>query len=372
MNWNSMSHYEVLQVAPTAPLSVIKASYKTLIQQYHPDPDSRAAHDVFLAQRSARSDIPPESPAPPSSPSSQLPEVDPEKTTWWGRIAMLFMLLCSGYIGSGLLGGGAIPYLIGAGAGGVLFAFGRRWWASWNAGGKALLFIGWVAICLSGMVFKQMRINELSPVAPDTAKSADGAPVNEGPTQQSGPPSGFVLDSSGPAPDPRDTYLQMHFEQLNERQYSEAVDRWLEAHPEASSVESRRAMSQLLQEVYTQNPRSALGPALDMALQRGQRNTSSNAAQNIPANCVEYTSREIPSKYNGARISFNLEGIALQTFLNLIQQESNKKIIPVDDVSAGITTCLINIPWDYALDKVLTERGYGQTEYNGTIRVFKR
>ena len=135
-------------------------------------------------------------------------------------------------------------------------------------------------------------------------------------------------------------------------------------------------MSQLLQEVYTQYPRSALGPALDMALQRGQRNTSSNTAQtpaqSFPANCIDYTSQAIPSKYSGARVTFNFKNVALRTFLQVIEQEANKRITPIDDVSAGITVCVINIPWDFALDKILSENGYGQTEYNGTIRVFRR
>lgn len=176
--------------------------------------------------------------------------------------------------------------------------------------------------------------------------------------------------------DPRDSLLQLHVEQLNGDQYNAAVNRWLELRPEASSPESRNAMSQLLQEVYTQYPRSALGPALDMALQRGQRNASSNTAQtpaqSYPANCIDYTSQAIPSKYSGARVTFNFKNVALRTFLQLIEQETNKRITPMDDVSAGITVCVINIPWDFALDKVLTENGYGQTEYNGTIRVFRR
>ena len=79
--------------------------------------------------------------------------------------------------------------------------------------------------------------------------------------------------------DPRDSLLQLHVEQLNEDQYNTAVNRWLELHPEASSAESRNVMSQLLQEVYSQYPRSALGSALDMALQRGLRNASQPAAQ---------------------------------------------------------------------------------------------
>lgn len=176
--------------------------------------------------------------------------------------------------------------------------------------------------------------------------------------------------------DPRDSLLQLHVEQLNDDQYNTAVNRWLELHPEASSPESRNAMSQLLQEVYTQYPRSALGPALDMALQRGQRNTSSNAeqtpSQSLPSDCIDYTSVAIPAHYSGARVTFNFKNVPIRSFLQLIGQEANRKIIPGDDVNSGITVCAQNIPWDYALDKVLADNGYGQTEYNGAIRVFRR
>ena len=37
MNWDSSSHYEILQVSQSAPMEVIRASYKALVQKYHPD-----------------------------------------------------------------------------------------------------------------------------------------------------------------------------------------------------------------------------------------------------------------------------------------------------------------------------------------------
>ena len=191
----------------------------------------------------------------------------------------------------------------------------------------------------------------------------------------SAPPSSTAASSSPQPPlqtDPRDALLQMHADQLNDSQYSAAVDRWLESHPEASSAESRSVMGQLLQEVYTQYPRSALGPALDMALKRGQKYASSPTNTEIPSHCVDHTSVDHPARYSGARVSFNLQNIPLSSFLKLIGEEANRKIIPADDVSTSITACALNIPWDFALDKVLTENGYGQTEYDGSIRVFKR
>ena len=209
-----------------------------------------------------------------------------------------------------------------------------------------------------------------------------------GKSQNKQPPTfvdpGAIVDSGTPSAsqspqessqrfDPRDALLQMHVDQLSDEQYSSAVDRWLESHPEASSAESRTAMSQLLQEVYKQYPRSALGPALDMALQRGQRNTAEQtAAQRFPAGCIDYTSIEIPARYTGKRFTLNFRNVPLRKFLSIVEQESNRRIISQDDSGGEITACVINVPWDYALDKILADHGYGQTEYNGSIRVFKR
>lgn len=320
MNWDSVSHYEVLQVAPTAPLAVIKGSYKALIQHYHPDryqpasdaerickrlneayatlsdPDLRAAHDSYLAGSGSRREAPPESRTPPAAPSTDSPERDPDAMGWSGRIAMLIMLFFSGYIGAGLLGGGVIAYMVGAGAGGALFAFGRKRWVSWSGGGKALLIFAWAAVCFGGMVFKQMLING----ARTQSIAAAGPAVslaNDVPVADPAPPSGFVLDAPSPQrADPRDSYLQLHVDQLNDNQYSAAVDRWLESHPELQSSESMRVMSELLQQVYSQYPRSALGPALDMALQRGLKAGAQEEAQRMAQTAASRAEAYSPSR----------------------------------------------------------------------------
>ena len=113
--------------------------------------------------------------------------------------------------------------------------------------------------------------------------------------------------------DPRDALLQMHVEQLSDEQYNAAINRWLEMHPEASSQESKNVMSQLLQEVYNQYPRSALGPALDMALRRGQRATSEPAqsAQQVATQkfqCNGSYTKRIP----GTPEEFTLSGVAVE------------------------------------------------------------
>ena len=285
---------------------------------------------------------------------------------------MLPFIYFSGFIGAGLMGGGIVPYLLGIAGGAVAFYGIKRLWQQLNWAGKGLLMLGWIAVCYSGIVFKQMQGNDVSPATSAVGPSPSN-PTSQMPVAGSSPPPGFVLDErSAQQSDPRDTFLQMHFEQLNDSQYSAAVDRWLEAHPDVSSAESRSALSQHLQEVYTQYPRSALGPALDMALNRGQKYASSPTTTALPSHCADYTSIVPPAKYRGARVSFNLQSVPLRSFLKLIEDEANRRIVPADDVSAAITACALNIPWDFALDKVLGDNGYGQTEYDGSIRVFKQ
>lgn len=315
MNWNSVSHYEILQVAPTAPLSVIKASYKALIQQYHPDryqpadeaerisrrlneayvalsdPGTRAKHDAFLREQRDRLDASSRqgTPPPPRKESSRAqhnpasaPEGDASGTDWKVWLAMLPFIYFSGHIGAGLMGGGIIPYLVGIAGGAVVFHGIKRLWQELNWAGKGLLILGWIAVCFSGITFKQMQDNEVSRQAMVASASLDNATATAAPAADAAPPSGFVLD--GPSPqqtDPRDTYLQMHVDQLNDDQYNAAVNRWLESHSEVASVESQNVMSQLLQEVYSQYPRSALGPALDMALSRGLKAGAQEEAQQM-------------------------------------------------------------------------------------------
>jgi DnaJ-class molecular chaperone len=85
------THYDNLKVARTAPHAVVKAAYRALSQQYHPDrnahpdavrimkilndawavlgdSDTRAAYDRKLAAKEARSRAQ-ETPAPPASPA---------------------------------------------------------------------------------------------------------------------------------------------------------------------------------------------------------------------------------------------------------------------------------------------------------------
>jgi len=90
-------------------------------------------------------------------------------------------------------------------------------------------------------------------------------------------------------------------------------------------------------------------------------------AQN--ANCVDYTSAAIPSQYTGARVSINFQSVPIDTFLKLISEESGITIININNLDDPITICATNIPWDYALDTVLSANGHTRNTIGEAIYI---
>ena len=125
MDWEQATHYEVLQVAQGAPLAVIKASYRVLVQQYHPDrykpvheaeritkrlneaygvlsdAELRAAYDSYITGRSGQQQSnhtsPPEA-EPPSTPRSDKLSVHPWRRFLARVIDTLWLALLLGYL----------------------------------------------------------------------------------------------------------------------------------------------------------------------------------------------------------------------------------------------------------------------------------
>lgn len=97
------------------------------------------------------------------------------------------------------------------------------------------------------------------------------APATQQPQQPvtaQSPPS----NADAQANDPRDALLQHYLGSLTDAQWQAAFARWIELHPEAASPESQVVIYELVKDVAQQYPAIAVGPALDMALQRGLRN----------------------------------------------------------------------------------------------------
>ncbi|HVP68947.1 MAG TPA: type IV pilus secretin PilQ [Anaeromyxobacteraceae bacterium] len=87
----------------------------------------------------------------------------------------------------------------------------------------------------------------------------------------------------------------------------------------------------------------------------------------------EYALQGAPAQkqYTGQRITLDFHDIDVRNLLRLLAEVSKKNIVVADDVSGKITVSLRNVPWDQALDIVLTSKGLGKQEVGNVIRVAK-
>jgi type IV pilus assembly protein PilQ len=73
--------------------------------------------------------------------------------------------------------------------------------------------------------------------------------------------------------------------------------------------------------------------------------------------------------YTGAKISLDFQKADIQNVLRLISEISGKNIVVTENVSGKVTLKLKEIPWDQALDVVLSANNLGKTEEGDVIKV---
>jgi type IV pilus assembly protein PilQ len=73
--------------------------------------------------------------------------------------------------------------------------------------------------------------------------------------------------------------------------------------------------------------------------------------------------------YTGQRISLDFQQADLIDVLRLISEVSGMNIITSPDVSGRVTTRMVNVPWDQALDVILKTHGLGKDQEGTIIRV---
>jgi type IV pilus secretin PilQ/predicted competence protein len=73
--------------------------------------------------------------------------------------------------------------------------------------------------------------------------------------------------------------------------------------------------------------------------------------------------------YTGQRISLDFQQADLIDVLRLIAEVSGMNIITSPDVSGRVTTRMVNVPWDQALDTILKTFGLGKEQEGSIIRV---
>jgi len=72
--------------------------------------------------------------------------------------------------------------------------------------------------------------------------------------------------------------------------------------------------------------------------------------------------RNVKKAYAGEPISLNFQSIEVRAVLQLLADFTGKNLVAADTVAGNITLRLQNVPWDQALDIILTTKGLGKRE----------
>jgi len=97
------------------------------------------------------------------------------------------------------------------------------------------------------------------------------------------------------------------------------------------------------------------------------------ASQDIPTSgLTEGTSllTELDTKvYTGKRVSLEFQNADVQDVIRLIAEVSKLNIIVSDDVKGALTLKLVDVPWDQALDIILTTLSLDKVQHGNILRV---
>ncbi|MDH5674726.1 MAG: type IV pilus secretin PilQ [Myxococcales bacterium] len=74
-------------------------------------------------------------------------------------------------------------------------------------------------------------------------------------------------------------------------------------------------------------------------------------------------------KFTGRRIDLDLKSADIHNILRLLSEVGNVNIITSDDVSGSVTIKMKNVPWDQALDVILTAKELGMVRKGNLLRV---
>ena len=75
------------------------------------------------------------------------------------------------------------------------------------------------------------------------------------------------------------------------------------------------------------------------------------------------------SRYKGAKISLDFKEADIHNIFRLIADVSNLNIITTDDVKGKVTIRLLDVPWDQALDIILTSKNLIKIEEGNVLRI---
>jgi type IV pilus assembly protein PilQ len=74
-------------------------------------------------------------------------------------------------------------------------------------------------------------------------------------------------------------------------------------------------------------------------------------------------------RYEGRRIDLDFKDADIHNILRLLSEVGNVNVVTADDVSGTVTIKMRSVPWDQALDVILTSKGLGMVRRGNLIRV---
>jgi type IV pilus assembly protein PilQ len=95
-----------------------------------------------------------------------------------------------------------------------------------------------------------------------------------------------------------------------------------------------------------------------------QEKETSAAAKAAPE-----TDKSQVGSYKGAKISLDFKDADVHNIFRLIAEVSDLNIITTDDVKGKITIRMVNVPWDQALDVILTTKNLIKIEEGNVLRI---
>lgn len=134
-----------------------------------------------------------------------------------------------------------------------------------------------------------------------------------------------------------------------------------------------RAATPSMPRIAQAAPMASLHGAMEAdALMVTQSTPAATAADatGVPAPIEAATIGDIGEKtYTGEKISLDFQNADINDILRLIAEVSGLNIIAGPDVKGTVTTRMVDIPWDQALDVVLKINGLGKEQQGNIIRV---
>src|SRR5262245_8374080 len=122
------------------------------------------------------------------------------------------------------------------------------------------------------------------------------------------------------------------------------------------------------------DPKASDKRAFDL-VKGGKRIEAKSAARaplSMDAGQVASPKEETPAegkKYIGQKLSLDFKDADIKNVFRLLAEVSGKNIVVTDDVNRKVTLRLVEVPWDQAMDLIISTNGLGKDEMGNVIRI---